>query len=221
VNFTGIKAITFDGGGTLLEPWPSVGEVYAKVAAGFGFGELSATELNREFAKAWKKKQNFDYSPDAWQTLVQECFSTVGSLSTELFKAIYERFAEPDVWRVYDDVRPTLSELHQRGYRLGVISNWDLRLESLLNRLNLSQYFDAIVLSIKVGATKPSQRIFECAVAALNSGPGEVLHIGDSLEEDVVGAERAGLRALLLDRGREVASQRTISSLAAMPTLLK
>src|SRR5439155_4202705 len=62
VNFTGIKAITFDAGGTLLEPWPSVGAVYASVAVEFGFSDVSAAKLDAQFAKAWKNKEGFDYS---------------------------------------------------------------------------------------------------------------------------------------------------------------
>jgi len=61
VDFQQIKAITFDAGGTLIEPWPSVGEIYASVAAEFGDAELSAEQINRQFAAAWKAKQDFDY----------------------------------------------------------------------------------------------------------------------------------------------------------------
>lgn len=220
MNFAGIKAITFDAGGTLLEPWPSVGEVYAKVAANFGLGELSAAELNREFAKAWKEKQNFDYSTGAWRKLVQKCFSSIGSVSTQLFDAVYERFAEPDVWRIYDDVRPSLSELHQRGYRLGIISNWDLRLQSLLDRFDLSRYFDSVILSVDVGATKPSSLIFQHAVRALGMRPEELLHVGDSFEEDVEGARKAGLHAVLLDRSHKPPLLNTIPGLTSIRTLL-
>ena len=220
MNFTGIKAVTFDAGGTLLEPWPSVGEVYAEVAAKFGLKGVSAAQLNSAFARAWKKKEQFDYSQTAWRKLVEECFCNVGPVSTELFNALYERFAQPAAWRVYDDVRPTLSELHRRGYCLGIISNWDERLRGLLDKLDLSRLLDAVVLSVKVGATKPSARIFQQAVASLDLQPGEVLHVGDSLEEDVQGAKRAGLQALLIDRRQKAVSGDRIATLNEILAML-
>src|SRR5580700_10426449 len=45
-----IRAVTFDVGGTLIEPWPSVGRVYAEVAARHGL-EVAAEDLDRQFAE--------------------------------------------------------------------------------------------------------------------------------------------------------------------------
>jgi putative hydrolase of the HAD superfamily len=218
MDLQGIKAITFDAGGTLLDPWPSVGEIYANVAAEVGFPGLSADKLNSQFATAWKRKKNFDYSEAAWCHLVNACFSGLlpCPISPKLFEALYEQFAQPHVWRVYDDVRLTLETLRQRGVRLGVISNWDLRLGPLLERLELSRYLDCLVLSVNVGATKPSPRIFQYTSEALNLAPRAILHVGDSVEEDVRGAESAGMRALLLDRKEENPCANIIPSLSAL-----
>jgi putative hydrolase of the HAD superfamily len=216
VNWARIKAITFDAGGTLIEPYPSVGEVYAAVAAEFGFAGLSAAELNRGFASAWKQRRAFDYSPSRWKMLVEETFG--GPLPGGLFEAIYERFRQPSSWRIWEDVRPALQTLGARGYRLAVISNWDERLRDLLKTLDLSRYLEFIVLSIEAGATKPSPLIFQCALDELKIPAGEVLHIGDSWSEDVEGARACGMAALLLDRRKTSAS--SISSLDQLPALL-
>ena len=202
-----IKAVTFDAGGTLIEPWPSVGEVYAAVASEFGHTQLSAAALNRQFATAWKRKEAFDYSISGWKSLVEAAFgkSVPAARMSELFDAIYQRFAEAGAWRVYDDVRDTLRTLQERGYRLGVISNWDERLRSLLLKLDLSHYFEAIVLSVDVGATKPAAEIFQRTLTMLDLPAASVLHVGDSFEEDVVGARQCGMRALLLDRRKTTA----------------
>ena len=53
MQFAGIKAVTFDAGGTLLEPWPSVGAIYAAVAEEFGYPHLAPERLNSAFAAAW------------------------------------------------------------------------------------------------------------------------------------------------------------------------
>ena len=122
-------------------------------------------------------------------------------------------------WRVYDDVRPTLEALHQRGYRMAVISNWDHRLKPLLADLQLSEYFEAIVLSVDVGATKPAAKVFEHTLSLLKLPPPAVLYIGDSLEEDLIGPRQCGMAALLLDRQRK--TEERLSSLTDLLPLLR
>jgi len=217
VEFAQIKAVTFDVGGTLIEPWPSVGHVYSAVAAELGYSGLSAEKLNEAFVRAWKLKQNFDYSLRAWFALVEEVFVPQLSppLSQKLFESLYQRFTDRAVWRVYDDVRPTLKRLRQRGYRLAVISNWDERLKPLLIDLQLSDYFETIVVSVDVGATKPSPKIFDHTLAVLNLPATAVLHVGDSVDEDIVGPQQCGISALLLDR-----TGKSTNSLSSLKDLL-
>jgi len=222
LEFAQIKAVTFDAGGTLIEPWPSVGQVYATVAAESGHPGFSAEKLNDAFAKAWKEKQSFDYSRSSWFTLVEEVFTTGAGakppLSAKLFDSLYERFTRASVWHVYDDVHPTLQALRARGYRLGVICNWDDRLKALLSDLQLSNYFETVLLSVDVGANKPSPPIFEQTLKLLNVSASELLHVGDSMEEDVIGPKECGIAALLLDRKRKVTG--SLSSLTGLLSLV-
>lgn len=211
-----IQAVTLDVGGTLIDPWPSVGHVYAEIAAQHGVEDANPEQLNRQFAKAWRTKANFDYSRAAWSEIVAKTFcATGGSCSTvSFFSELYERFATPDVWRIYDDVVPALEKLRQRGIKLGVISNWDERLRPLLGRLKLDGFFDPIVVSGEVGAHKPDPQIFSNAVQKLQLRAELVLHVGDSLNEDVEGARKAGLRAVKLCRGAKSIGSGEIRSLA-------
>ena len=91
-----------------------------------------------------------------------------------------------------------------------VASNWDVSLHHVLERLELAQLVDGIVTSAEVGARKPSPAVFERALALVHARPAEALHVGDSIEEDVVGARAAGIDAILLARhggaGRRPAS---------------
>jgi putative hydrolase of the HAD superfamily len=194
-----VQAVTFDVGGTLIEPWPSVGHVYAEVAARFGV-RADPAALNHGFHAAWRAKSDFDYSRAAWFDLVRATFGPGAVLPPEFFPAVYERFAEPDVWRVFDDVWPALDALAARGVRLAVISNWDERLEPLLRRLELHRRFETVVVSCAVGATKPAPAIFQQALRRLGLPAGAVLHVGDGEREDWAGARGAGLTAVLLQR---------------------
>ncbi len=99
------------------------------------------------------------------------------------------------------------------GLDLGIISNWDDRLLPLLERLGLSKYFQAIIVSCDVGFAKPSPVIFEHAAKKMGFAPEMMLHVGDSFEHDVTGAKTAGLEALLLERGTGGAETGRIRSL--------
>jgi putative hydrolase of the HAD superfamily len=209
-----IRAITFDVGGTLIEPWPSVGHVYADVAAQFGVNSVTPDELTCGFIRAWKAQQNFDYSRAGWYAVIRETFaSTTTALPEEFFPAVYDRFAEPDAWQVYPDVLPTLKALHDRGLKLGIISNWDERLRPLLTKLGLSAHFTSQIISCEVGATKPDPRLFQRAAAELGVAPGQMIHVGDSHAFDVVGANAAGAHGRQVERRRPLTADWQVASL--------
>ena len=216
-----IRAISFDVGGTLIKPWPSVGHVYAEVATQHGWPGLSPETLNGQFALAWRRLKNFRHTRAEWAHLVDATFRGVidGSPSRAFFSALYQRFAEPDAWHVFEDAVPALEALAGRGLKLAVISNWDRRLVPLLRMLKLHHYFDPIVVSCHAQAAKPARRIFELAARRLRLAPESILHIGDSREMDFKGARAAGLQSLLLNRRaaqprpREVRSLREVAEL--------
>ena len=193
-----IKAITFDVGGTLIEPWPSVGHVYAEVAEAHGV-EFTPDDLNGRFRAAWKAKRNFQHSRSDWAALVRATFRTPEA--DMFFDELYDRFASAKVWRVFDDVRPALLRLKGEGMKLAIISNWDERLRPLLDQLELTAFFDAIVVSSEVGHCKPSPEIFREALRLLGLRAEQVLHVGDSETEDVLGAQGVGLRAVIRKAG--------------------
>jgi putative hydrolase of the HAD superfamily len=210
-----IQAVTFDVGGTLIEVWPSVGNVYAEVAAQHGVDRLSASLLNRRFAAAWRAAGGFNHSRRGWAQLVDATFRglTERPPSQTFFDELYARFASPEVWRIFPDVLHTLDALAARGLKLGVISNWDERLRPLLKQMKLAGYFETIVVSREVCASKPARAIFQHAVCRLRLPPEAVLHVGDSLSMDVRGARGAGLWALLLNRTVVAARAGQIKSL--------
>jgi len=200
-----IRAVTFDVGGTLIEPWPSVGHIYASVAARHGWPGLSVETLNCQFAGAWRALENFRYTRQEWAGLVDASFhGLIGTPpSGTFFPALYEYFARPQAWRVFEDVVPVFEGLAAHKLKLGVISNWDERLIPLLRRLELHDYFDSVTVSCDVDFPKPSPIIFERATQALALPAEAILHVGDSAAMDVEGARGAGLHAVLLRRGAE------------------
>jgi putative hydrolase of the HAD superfamily len=121
-------------------------------------------------------------------------------------------------FRAFDDVVPALEDLRGRGLRLVCVSNWDHALPGVLERVGVLPLLDGVVTSAGVGARKPEPRILDEALRVAGCDASEALHVGDSSEEDVAGAEAAGIRALLLDRtgGGDIRSLGELSRFATM-----
>lgn len=103
-------------------------------------------------------------------------------------------------YSLYEDVVPTLAALRARGYRLGIVSNFNWQLPAIAERLGLMPYLERVIVSARVGYRKPHPEIFRQALAAFGVREQEAVYVGDSLRIDVQGARRAGLSAVLLDR---------------------
>jgi putative hydrolase of the HAD superfamily len=210
-----IQAVTFDVGGTLIEPWPTVGHVYAEVAARHRLKNFSPEQLNARFKTAWRARQSFGHSRNDWETLVTEVFGS--STPSGFFAELYDRFAQPDAWHIYEDVLPALDRLSSRKIKLAIISNWDERLRPLLRKLKLAQYFEAFAVSLEVGFPKPSPIIFEHAAKELGLPPAAILHVGDSPEMDIAGATAAGFQAIQIHRrGAAGSGFHSLAELAAI-----
>jgi putative hydrolase of the HAD superfamily len=208
-----VRALFFDVGGTLIQPYPSVGAVYATVARRHGIN-TTADEMERAFRESWAalKGPGLTVSrKDWWRELV---FRTIGQENVACFEELYETFASPTAWEVFPDVKDTLREARARGLHVGIVSNWDERLRPLLERIGLAHYFHSITVSCEAGAEKPQAEIFLSALDAAHVIPAEAAHLGDNQNEDVRGAEAVGMRALLLDRsGADAAALRSLSEL--------
>jgi putative hydrolase of the HAD superfamily len=137
-----------------------------------------------------------------WRRFVQDVLARVGGgdLPEELLDELVAHFARPESWSLYPEVLEVLEALRVRGMKLLVVSNWDSSLPGLLDRLDLTRRFDAVVVSALVGASKPAGEIFREALERAGVAAHEALHVGDSPSEDYEGARAAGLPALLLDR---------------------
>ncbi len=218
-----IQAVTLDAGGTLVRPWPSVGAVYAGEIRRLGLPVPDEALLERRFQDAWRARSGFDYSRQAWSSLVARVLServAPGEIP-RVFERVWTRFMEADAWRVYPDVVPCLAALRAMGVRLAVLSNWDERLHPVMRAVGLSDSFEFVLPSVEGPAPKPDVRLFRVAADRLSLPPGALLHVGDSWRDDVVGARAAGWVACWLCRdapsGNRVTPE-TIRSLLELPS---
>jgi putative hydrolase of the HAD superfamily len=237
-----VKAVFFDAGGTLFCPYPSVGEIYAHAAKKYGVTYDPET-LQREFEDAWARRAGLSsLGPDTnhekerawWHSLVGEVFTHKRGQATKktetvpfsefdaFFSELHESFTDHKLWQIYPEVGPVLAQLRARGLKLGIVSNWDLRLPVVVKNLKLWDSFDFVLGSSACGATKPARKIFEEALSLAGVLPHEAVHVGDTYDEDFVGAKEAGLHAVHLDRegvGKAVPGDPTISCLKELMLL--
>src|SRR5437870_4521793 len=208
-----IKAIFFDGAGTLIHLPKSVGYHYALVGKRVGL-VLEAATLDRAFAACWKKMPirpaiegpREDDDKGWWLELVDQVIDQAAPRTSELdrdafFEAAYSHFAEAGVWELYPDVIEVLEALRPR-FDLAVISNFDGRLRMILEQFGVSQYFSHVFLSSELGADKPDPLIYQRALKLSRLAPDETLHVGDDPVRDWQGAEAAGLSVFHLQRPR-------------------
>ena len=204
------KAIFFDAGGTLLHPFPSVGEIYQRVAALHGL-KVEAAATEKLFRESWLKRDGLTHlashssekiEREWWRSLVYAVFETLGGFKDfeAFFTELYDMFARPECWKLYPGTLELLAALKKKNKKLGIISNWDSRLLILCKGLGLEDHMDFILASAVFGASKPSPKIFEEALRRAGVAPQEAVHIGDSFEDDIKGARSVGIHAILIER---------------------
>lgn len=113
------------------------------------------------------------------------------------YRKVKESFVEP-----YPHVIPTLITLIKRGYKLAIVSDAP-RMQgwTRLAGMRLQHFFDVVVTYEDTNTLKPEKLPFEKALALLNLNADEVLMIGDSIEKDIFGAKRMGMKTALAGYG--------------------
>ncbi|MFH1398890.1 MAG: HAD family hydrolase [Candidatus Woesearchaeota archaeon] len=100
---------------------------------------------------------------------------------------------------VFDDVIPALTQLSKK-YKLAIVSNTEYFSVERIEQLGLFEYMDELVFSCDVGLLKPDPEIFGIALKRLKVKPRDAIMVGDNYEEDILGAKKAGMDAILIKR---------------------
>ena len=235
--------IFFDAAGTLFHVRGSVEEVYLAYAEKYG---VKPTTESREAVKAAFRRALREAPPPVfqvtepcelkrcerlwWFDVVHNVFYRVGMFEgfDAYFEEIFQAFDGPAHWMLYPETLGVLKDLKGRGFELGIVSNFDSRLFTVLRGLGLADLFDTVTISSLARAAKPAAQIFRCALEKHAADPEEAVHVGDSVRDDLEGARSAGLTAVLLDRHRAGGPEPegagrvggTIASLEELPDLL-
>jgi|SRR5690349_16808736 HAD superfamily hydrolase (TIGR01662 family) len=204
------RAVLFDVDFTLIYPGPMfLGEGYRAFCTRYGI-EVDAEKFDQAVAAAAPLLDQPDdavYDPDVFVAYTSRIIEGMGGHGAALeacSREIYEEWAACHHFELYEEVPAVLRTLAGAGIRIGLISNTQRCLTSFQTHFALQGLIAATVSSFEHGRMKPHPSIFEAALTRLGALPGEAVMVGDSVRQDIEGALRAGMRAVLLQRSREI-----------------
>jgi putative hydrolase of the HAD superfamily len=200
-----IRAVTFDCWGTLIADRDFASATAARVravaqAAGGAMSSEEAAELLRrawaEHHHHWLAGRQFgspgiaryiagELGDDAVYGLLQEAFEDAGR---------HGRIEE------VPGAAATLAELRRLGLRTALVCDAGMTpgriVRDFLDEHGLLDHLEFCAFSDEVGEPKPSPRIFEAALSAIGTAPGDAVHVGDLLRTDVDGARALGMKTV-------------------------
>jgi len=224
------RALLIDGLGTLVSLAPPAPALRRELATRFAI-DVSDEEAGRALAAEitfYRAHMGLGRDLDALTALRRRCAEVMREglppsepLAALDLDALTQALLSALRFDAYPDARPALMRARRAGTRVVVVSNWDVSLAEVLERLGLAPLIDAVVTSAAVGAPKPAAAIFEHALGLAGVAAKNALHVGDSLDEDVRGAADCGIPAVLLRRGAPAGTPapdgvRTIGGLAEL-----
>ena len=142
------------------------------------------------------------YVRNGFTRLLTDCGYSADEVSAAVGR-LRGMVTDPARHQLYPDAISTLSELQHRGYKHILVSNNFPELWQVATSLGLAPYFSGHIVSAEVGWDKPSPEIFRLAVETAGNAK-EVIMIGDNPVDDIEGAKRAGLSAILVHPRRAV-----------------
>lgn len=202
-NAVAVEAIIFDWYGTLATPndddfWTRMPQIIERAGGRVNsIAEWEDSPIEHE-AQSLSESTYRAWQAERLMTLFKRsgiCEPVRSALVEELSEVRYQR-----LFNVFPDVPHVLRELRERGLRLGLCSNWDWDLDRHLRHNQIHDLFDAIVCSARVGFRKPHPRIFATVIDRIGVRPENMVFVGDSWTDDVVGAAAAGFQSVHLAR---------------------
>ena len=228
-----IKGVIFDLGWTLTSydyDWNAVNVIAYKNAAAFlqsngiQVGEDFPALFHAARERGWKRADETGIEQTVEDAL-HEALGSSGATSLDGIapRAVQVFFEEHEThWVAYNDSLATLQELNQRGLRIGLISNADDDglVRRQIKRAGFEPYLSPVLSSAQEPRwRKPDPRIFHLISDAWQIAPSDIVMVGDAPMYDVLGAHRAGMKAIWIDRNEARTWQKIPDALANDPMI--
>eukprot|EP00158_Paraphelidium_tribonemae_P003614 Partr_v1_DN26256_c0_g2_i2_m48250 putative Haloacid dehalogenase-like hydrolase len=222
------KWVVFDAFGTLFDFCRPIAESYSQFYAMIYGHPQSANDINKAFVDAFRsvraKYPNYiipasdrddpeNMTHQWWRLVVERTFGLERTIQSQnLTQALMEFYSTSEAYTVRPGIESTLRELKRYDeVKLGVLSNCDDRLDTILSALGLGKYFDITVESQTAGVQKPDRRIFDhfkIQAAPLHAAD-EWWYIGNDKTLDYDASRSAGWNAILLEPHSQTTAERT------------
>lgn len=219
-----VEAVLFDLGGTLIKT-TQIPLVLKEILKYRGI-ERSLKEISTAWKKAEKGLNFRDLATLLDEFWVQWNLRILGHLQIKSNIRPLAEFIAIHWWdycdvTLYPDAEKVLPSLKARGLKIGVITN-GLRsdVSEILPKVNLQNFFDVVVVIDTLKKMKPDTELFTCALDRLKTTTSNTIFVGDEVEADYKGAQRAGLPVYLIDRDHKV-NDKEIDRLSSLEDLFK
>ena len=208
-----VRGIIFDLGNTLLHFTGDWNEVLAEswellarhlIAQGYAMEKGIFINAFRQLYESRYYERAVDHIEQPTRELLRQVMVQFGyeqMQTAEIEKAMDQFYVVSEAhWTSRKVVNSVLDDLVTAGYRMALISNAGdtPNVERLLVKGHLTHYFDPILISAGEGIRKPHVGLYQKVLHAWSFEPQEVVMIGDSLMEDILGAQRAGVHQIWL-----------------------
>lgn len=225
-----IRAVLLDAHGTLLELEPPAPALRRLMAERFGVqvsDEAARQAIAAEVAyyRSHLQEGHDEASVDELRGRCSHVLRQALAAEHVLDQIGADQFTQTLLaalqFRPYPEVSAVLARLRERGVRLVVASNWDASLHHTLRALGLDRQLDGVITSAEAKAPKPEPAVFRRALELAGTRPEHTLHVGDSFQEDVLGAQRIGIRPILIARGETPAPGGGVPVISSLGELLQ
>ncbi|KAE9417240.1 hypothetical protein Angca_004419 [Angiostrongylus cantonensis] len=232
-----VKVVSFDATDTVITMDEPFNIVYSRVASDRGVpvdSSLVATSFLKYMKNLSVSHPCFGFGSighvEWWKRLVVGCLEEASAApipplkAEEIAQYLFHFYSSGTAWRIVDpELETFINTLRRKEVGVVIVSNFDGRLRKILQDMNLYSLFDLIVASGEVGVEKPSPSIFEKVTNHYRlSNASELLHIGDSVQNDYLAARNSGANAILFDRSslnNDVSELDKISSFSQLQIL--
>lgn len=217
--------VFFDAGDTFIYGYPTLYDALIDCCREQGI-EVAASQVKQSVQAYFAQNPPIDFTrQDRFEAYFRALYRHL------LTEAQYPPPLEPGVeylwseWRsarrlrLFDDARGAFRLLHEAGYRLGVISNWDDSFEGALKRLDAWEPFEIHIASCLVGLSKPDPAIFHHALEMAQTQPSQSWYVGDQVDTDIEPAHQIGMKTVCVDYFDKVEPDEAAIANAHLPSI--
>ena len=220
-----VRAVLFDVDFTLARPGPELGpEGYVRAGLRHGLTlDPARFDHAREAALVHLQRHpELDHDDEIWFAFTERIVLGMGGVQPASYACavdITRGWELHENFELYDDTIPVLGELRQAGLKIGLLTNSSRDVNAFARHHELD--IDAAVGSLDHGKTKPHASIFRALLELLDVEPADAVMVGDTVEDDIEGAQALGMRAILVDRlGRHPDFDGRLDDLYGLPAAL-